>query len=61
MINSIVHLSNGKDLYVTETVEEIEEMFLDTYLSYVILTKDISDEKVTYFVPFNKIEYIKSQ
>lgn len=61
MINSIVHLSNGKDLYVTETVEEIEEMFLDTYLSYVILTKDISDEKVTYFVPFNKIEYIRSQ
>ena len=61
MINSIVHLSSGKDLYVTETVEEIEEMFLDTYLSYVILTKDISDEKVTYFVPFNKIEYIRSQ
>lgn len=61
MINSIVHLSSGKDLYVTETVEEIEEMFLDTYLTYVILTKDISDEKVTYFIPFNKIEYIKSQ
>ena len=61
MINSIVHLSSGEDLYVTETVEEIEEMFLDTYLTYVILTKDISDEKVTYFIPFNKIEYIKSQ
>ena len=61
MINSIVHLSSGEDLYVTETLEEIEEMFLDTFLAYVILTKDISDEKVTYFVPFNKIEYIKSQ
>ena len=61
MINSIVHLSSGEDLYVTETLEEIEEMFLDTYLAYVILNKDITDEKVTYFIPFNKIEYIKSQ
>lgn len=60
MINSIVHLSSGEELYVTETIEEIEEMFFDTYLTYVILTKDITDEKVTYFIPFNKIEYIKN-